>query len=84
MTFNNSKFELMRYTRGGELTDFEYKTEEATSIARKSGTRNLGIVKSDKCKFNEEIKISASQGRGKAGWICRGFTIRGREEMLIL
>ena len=39
---------------------------------------------SDYCKFNEQIQKSASKGRGKTGWICRVFSIRSREEMLIL
>ena len=53
----------MSYTPGGKPINFEYKTEEATSIVRKSETKDPGIVMSDDRKFHEQNKKPASKGR---------------------
>ena len=84
MKFNSGKFEVMRYAQSGDPIEFEYKTREGTSIARKSETSDLGIIMSDTCKFKEQVRKASAKGRGRAGWICRVFTTRSRMEMLIL
>ena len=84
MAFNTVKFELLRYTRGNDPVDFEYKAGETTTITSKSKTVDLGVTMSDTCSFKEHVRKTAAAGRGKVGFIYRTFKTRKREHILPL
>lgn len=85
MTFNNTKFELLRYGRNEELKEStSYHTLTGEDIVSKPHVRDLGIAMSDDATFKLHISNTASSAKKLAGWILRTFQTRDARSMLLL
>lgn len=73
----------MRYGEIEELkTDTMYFTEQMQDVIQQfSSLRDLGIIMSDDCKFEEHLDKVAKTVRRKIGWILRTFVTRRTDIM---
>ena len=83
MTFNDDKFELLRYGDNSELKEAtSYLNKDGIEIERKSNAKDLGVMMSDSGQFRDHIvKICQTANRVTA-WILRTF--KTRDEILML
>ncbi len=83
MTFNSSKFELLRYrSYTNEIDNEQYTTPEGGVIVQKKQTRDLGVTVSDDACFDQQITDIVAKARKNMGWILRTF--RTREETALV
>ena len=84
MSFNENKFELIRYKRIQEPVEFTYMGPDNTPIERKDTVVDLGVTMSADASFREQVQKVASTGRQRAGWIMRVFSTREIKPMMTL
>ena len=82
MTFNTSKFEVVRF--GKSSLEPKYKTTEDINITMKGQVKDLGVYISHNLKFDYHIKNIAAKGHKMAGWALRTFKTRNTTTMLTL
>ena len=84
MTFNESKFEVLRYSVSGVPRVFPYYAPDGNTIVESSFTKDLGVIMTVDAKFNRQIEHISSRARQQAGWILRVFETRAAKPMLTL
>ena len=84
MQFNDSKFEMIRYTLRGEQTTSPYLAPDSTIIEQKSQIKDLGVSLNNDVTFSGNICEKVSCAKRKTGWILRTFTSRDKVTMLTL
>ena len=83
MSFNNSKFGLLRYSAGAPV-EFTYCAADGAHITESASVTDLGIIMSSETRFKEQIAKTTKSARNQAGWIMRVFSTRDRDPMLTL
>ena len=82
-SYNDSKFELLRYGKDSALTSCtSYLTNKGTIIDEKDFVKDLGITISNTGWFTKHISNIISKVRDLSGWITRTFNSRSRNVML--
>ena len=85
MSFNNSKFELLRYGKNEAIKNqTSYKTLSGAAIEEKKMVRDLGVVITSDAMFGTHIGQVVRKCRMQMGWILRTFTCRDELSMLTL
>ena len=85
MTFNEQKFELLRYGRDKTLiNNTNYYSGNGEIIEEKSNLRDLGIRMQNDASFDEHIAKIQATGRRWCSWVLRTFSSRHRDTMLVL
>ena len=85
MSFNNSKFEVMRYGLNCELKQStEYTAHNGDKIESKTDTRDLGVTMSDDATFSAHIRNVVKRARSQMGWVLRAFSTREELAMMTL
>ena len=74
MSFNNNKFEVIRFTK--HHSEVSYKSATNTHIEQKEVVKDLGILVSENLKFDTHILKTVKSGRQFCGWILRTFLTR--------
>ena len=82
MTFNENKFEHIRYGLCDNLNN--YTGPDGTNIQECNQVRDLGVIISDNAKFEDQIDGAVKRARQQVGWILRVFETRERAVMLTL
>jgi len=83
MTFNNSKFELIRYGTNQDLKENTFYTRsDGEHIEETCHVRDLGVTMSNTATFSEHINKIAESARDMCSWILRTFKSRSPELML--
>ena len=83
MSFNNLKFEVLRY--GGNTTlklITSYTSSNGTIIDAKEHVRDLGVTMSSNGNFSEHIRKMCQSARNMCSWILRTFADRSHDLML--
>ena len=85
MLLNDGKFEAMRYGLNNDIKSSTcYKTPSGQTITVKSTIKDLGVLLSDDCSFNDHINNITEKARDMVAWILRTFNTRQPEHMLLL
>ena len=85
MSFNSSKFELVRYGNDEIIKSCtNYTSDSGTIIDTKHVVKDLGILISDDCKFDLHIDQVAENVKKLCGWILRTFESRSPQLMITL
>ncbi len=85
MSFNDTKFELIRYGKNCDIKNqTSYKTPKRTDIEEKNMIKDLGIVMTDDAVFGTHIGQLVKKCRMQMGWILRVFSSRDELSMLTL
>ena len=85
MTFNDTKFDLIRYGQNTQLKETTAYTSNAnTNIEAKSSTKDLGVTMSATAEFTEHIAGIVDTVKDLIAWILRSFKSRSRYVMLFL
>ena len=84
MTFNEDKFQLLRYGKKEELKHSIYSLPEGKEIEPCHQVRDLGVTITDDAKFGTHIEISTNKAKRNMGLILRSFKSRDKEVMLPL
>ena len=85
MSFNSSKFELIRRVMDSTLKlCTNYTSSEGSIISDKDHVKDLGITMSSDCTFREHINKMCQTARNMCSWILRTFKSRSPILMLIL
>ena len=84
-SFNNQKFEAMRYGNDSTLKlSTSYTAPDGTIISEKEHLRDLGVTMSADGTFSQHIKNTCQSARNMCSWILRTFQSRSPEVMLTL
>ena len=83
MTFNSSKFNLMRYGQSS-TQQAGYISPENDSIEAVSYLRDLGITMSNTGMFDQHLADCCEKGNQMSGWITRTFSTRESGPMMTL
>ena len=84
-SFNNKKFEALRY--GADTTlqlTTSYTAPDGSIISEKEHTRDLGVTMSADGTFRQHINNTCQSARNMCSWILRTFQSRSPELMLTL
>ena len=85
MTFNDTKFDLIRYGQNTQLKEATaYNSNANTNIEAKSSTKDLGVTMSATAEFTEHIAGIVETVKDLTAWILRSFKSRSRYVMLFL
>lgn len=85
MSFNGTKFELIRYGKNKDIKNqTSYKTLKRTDIEQKNMVKDLGIVMTSDGVFGTHIGQVVKKSRMQMGWILRMFTSRDVLPMITL
>ena len=85
MTFNSSKFELLRYRHPRQtIVNQDYTTPEGDIIAQTNKLRDLGVTVSDDASFGCHINEVVAKARRNMGWILRTFRTREAHTLITL
>ena len=85
MSFNNNKFELLRYGNNSEIKETtKYFAPDSSEIENKSLVKDLGVMMSSSGSFSEHINKTCKKARDMCSWILRTFTSRSPQLMLTL
>ena len=88
MSFNNLKFELIRYMVYNNIKDITndsfYTGPDGSEINEKSHVKDLGILMSNNMTFSEHINKVCEKARDMCSWILRTFRSRSPQLMLTL
>ena len=78
MTFNGSKFQLVRYGKNEKIKDDTlYFTDNMEDvIERYEKLKDLGVIMNDKADFTDHVTNVTKKTRQKMGWIMRSFHCR--------
>ena len=83
MSFNNLKFEVLRYALDSTLKmSTSYTSPCGTVIDTKEHVRDLGVTMSADGSFSEHIKKTSLAARNMCSWILRTFRDRSHSLML--
>ena len=79
MTFNDTKFDLIRYGQNTQLKEATSYTSNAnTNIEAKSSTKDLGVTMSATAEFTEHIAGIVETVKDLTAWILQSFKSRSR------
>ena len=79
MTFNDTKFDLIRYCQNTQLKEATaYNSNANTNIEAKSSTKDLGVTMSATAEFTEHIAGIVETVKDLTAWILRSFKSRSR------
>lgn len=85
MTFNEKKFEHMRFSaKGNKYCEPRYVAKDGSLISVKSEVKDLGVTLSCDGNFTCHINNVAKNALRQTGWILRTFRSRQPELMLTL
>lgn len=85
MSFNSSKFELIRYGRNNDLkTATSYYTDDGSIIEEASTVKDLGVLMSNNCTFREHINDVIVKTKSISSWVLRTFNSRNELVMRTL
>lgn len=85
MSFNNTKFEVLRYGKDIVTKDStNYTSSTGLVISEKISTKDLGIIMHSDGSFNQHINQLVENGKQLSGWILRVFHSRSPTLMLTL
>ena len=84
MSFNSSKFEVLRVGENKDLKKNVYKTPEGDPIQEVEVTTDLGVNFNTKGNFSDQIQIKKAKAKKMSGYILRTFVIRNPQPMLTL
>ena len=85
MTFNDTKFEMLRYGRNSELIESTtYLSNTGSTIQPKSALKDLGVTMSSSGHFTDHINKITETVRNLSAWILRSFKSRSRILLLQL
>ena len=82
MTFNENKFEHIRYGSHDYLQN--YAGPDGANIRTCNQVKDLGVIISDDAKFEDQIETVVKTARQRVGWIMRVFETRKKTAMLTL
>jgi ribonuclease P/MRP protein subunit RPP40 len=83
MSFNNMKFECLRYGIDSTLKlTTNYTSPSGNIIDNKEHVRDLGVKMSSDGSFSEHIRTICQSAKNMCSWILRTFTDRSRDLML--
>ena len=84
MSFNDTKFEAMRYRlKQNPIQDFtSYTDSSGRVIQEKEHIRDLGVTMSNDTSFKAHVKKTTESVRNLAGWILRTFRTRDKQTLL--
>ena len=83
MTFNDLKFEVLRYGRDATLKlTTSYTSPNGSIIDTKEHVRDLGVTMSSNGNFSEHIRKICQSARNMCAWILRTFADRSHDLML--
>ena len=75
----------MRYGLNNDIKSSTcYKTPSGQTITVKSTIKDLGVLLSDDCSFNDHINNITEKARNMVAWILRTFNTRQPDHMLLL
>ena len=84
-SFNNKKFEALRYgTNDTVKCTTSYTAPDGTIITEKQHLRDLGVTMSADGTFKQHIHNMCQSAKNMCSWILRTFQSRSREVMLTL
>ena len=84
-TFNNKKFEALRYGTDTTLKlSTSYTAPDGSIIPEKSNLRDLGVTMSADGTFRQHINNTCQSARNMCSWILRTFQSRSPELILTL
>ena len=83
MTFNGSKFQLMRYGKNEELkSETLYFTENMEDVITEfENLKDLGVHMNSSANWSTHVTNVAKKSRQKSGWILRSFHNRNAHFM---
>ena len=84
MSFNNSKFELIRYGKNKSINQQTYHTQSGSTISEKSEVKDLGITMTNDCNFSSHINTITETIRQLTVWVLHTFSTRDAKPMLTL
>ena len=85
MTFNDSKFDLIRFGSAQELKDdSQYLSPDRQPIDEKQHVKDLGVTLSNTGSFSEHINTITASARDMCSWILQTFKSRSPELMLTM
>ena len=77
MTFNDKKFELLRYGSNQTLKENTfYLSSDEEVIEEKDNLRDLGLQMNNSATFSDHISRVVSKVQQRSGWVFRTFTCR--------
>ena len=77
MSFNENKFELLRYGLNHQIkTDTKYYGPDGSKIPEKTHVKDLGVQMSNTATFSEHINKVCEKARDMCSWILRTFRSR--------
>ena len=85
MSFNNNKFEVLRYGANAELKEnTHYLSPDGSIIETKTHIKDLGVIMSSSGSFSEHINRTCKKARDMCSWILRTFSSRSPVLMMTL
>ena len=70
MSLNDKKFEGLRYGLNEQIKiETDYKTPLGKTITIKKTVKDIGVLLSDNCTFNEHINSTVENARNIMSWI---------------
>ena len=85
MTFNNSKFELLRYGSNNTLKEStSYDSSDGSTAESKAHTKDVGVTMSSNGTFSEHISNTCEKARDICSWIIQTFSSRAPLLMITL
>ena len=85
MSFNDNKFELLRYGKNLEIQQTtNYVSNKNEPIHMKSSTKDLGVTMSSTGEFKDHINRITDTVKDLTAWILRSFKSRSKTMMLQL
>jgi hypothetical protein len=85
MTFNDTKFEMLRYGRNSELIEStSYLSNTGSTIQPKTALKDLGVTMSNSGHFTDHINKITETVRNLSAWILGSFKSRSRILLLQL
>ena len=83
MSFNNTKFESLRFGPDSTLKlTTSYTSPSGSIIDTKEHVRDLGVMMSDDGSFSEQVRHVCLSAKIMCAWILRTFTDRTKDLML--
>ena len=83
MSFNNTKFESLRFGPDSTLKlTTSYTSPSGSIIDTKEHVRDLGVMMSDDGSFSEQVRHVCLSAKNMCAWILRTFTDRTKDLML--
>ena len=84
MTFNDTKFQLLRHGSSEVQENSVYISPSAKKIEEKKCVKDLGVLMDNDCAFSSHIDKVVDKMREMSGWILRTFKLRSPTLMLTL